>query len=84
MLSKKEKAATSAKVTASTHNQLYELYLNSTLASTIKFRELAANLLIGLQTQTLTVRQCRHGWQLFEVVLRQYYGVKTSGGFDNG
>ncbi len=81
MLSKKRRAVSDK--TTPTHNQLYELYLNPTLASTTKFRELAANLLIGLQTQTLTVRQCRHGWQFFEVLLRQYYEVKTSGGFEN-
>ena len=80
MLSEKRRGVSDK--TTPTHNQRNELYLNPTLASTT-FRELAANLLIGLQTQTLTVRQCRHGWQLFEVLLRQYYEVKTSGGFEN-
>ena len=75
---KRNRAA--APTTAPNNNQLHESYSVSVNTSTKKIRELAANLLIGLQTQALTVRQCRRGWQLFEVVLRQYYDLKISGG----
>lgn len=81
MLGKKRRAT--APTTAPKNKQLNESYQKPVSAST-KFRELAANLLFGLQAETLTAWQCRHGWKLFEVVLRQYYGSKTSGGLDNG
>jgi len=78
MLSQRNRAA--APTTAPNNNQLHESYSVSVNTSTKKFRELIANLLIGLQAETLTVRQCKQGWQLFEVVLRQYYDLKISGG----
>ena len=77
--SKKAAGLTAARTT----EQQHESYRKPASAST-KFRELAANLLIGLQTQTLTVRQYRNGWQLFETVLRQFYDLKTYGGLNNG
>jgi hypothetical protein len=80
MLSEKRRGVTRRKATAPKNNQLHESYSVSVNTSTKKSRELIATLLIGLQSQTLTVRQCRHGWQLFEAVLRQYYDLKISGG----
>lgn len=41
-----------------------------------ELRELIANLLIGLQSQTLTAQQRRQRWKCFEVLLRQYYDLK--------
>ena len=82
MLSQRNRAA--APTTAPNNNQLHESYSVSVNTSTKKIRELIANLLFGLQAETLTAQQCRHGWQLFEAVLRQYYDLNTSGGLDNG
>ena len=76
MLSGKIRAASDK--TTPKSNQLHESYSVSVNTST-KFRELAANLLFGLQAETLTVRQCKHGWLLFEAVLRQDCDLKISG-----
>ena len=78
MLSKRNRAA--APTTAQKNIQHNESYSVSVSTSTTKFSELAANLLFGLQSHALTVRQRKHGWQLFEVVLRQYYDLKLCGG----
>ncbi len=75
-----EKDGTAAAATAPKNNQRPEAYSTSMSTSTQKFRELVANLLINLQAQSLTVRQCRHGWQFFEVVFRQYVDLRISGG----
>ncbi len=74
MLSQRNRAA--APTTAPNNNQLYESYSVSVNTSTKKIRVLIAILLIGLQAETLTVRQCKHGWQLFEVPLVQYLMIK--------
>ncbi|MHC4637381.1 MAG: hypothetical protein ACYTBP_12415 [Planctomycetota bacterium] len=65
-----------APTTAHKNIQQHESYFVFMNTSTKNFRELIANLLIGLQTQTLTVQQYRHSWQLFEAILRQYVDLK--------
>ncbi len=79
MLSEKHKAVATLITTASTNNRHNESYRQGQNTSTKNLRELIANFLIGLQAQSFTVRQCRCGWQLFEVILRQYYDLKIPG-----
>ena len=69
-----------AALTATQNNNLQkQTYKRSAYVSTKKFLELTANLLIGLQAETLTAQQSKHGWQLFEVVLRHYIDLKIPG-----
>ena len=80
MLSIKQQAAASAKVTTQNYNPLEEAYHNSAPKSSGKLRENFAEqvtgLLVYLQNPLLNKAEHRQGWQLFESTLRQYLDLK--------
>ena len=77
-----EKERAAARTTAPIIEQHNGSYRKPAPLSKTNLKENLGLLLYHLQSP-LTKKQRRMSWQLFEVVLRQYYDVKTSGGLDN-
>ena len=82
MLDEKQRAAVQPATPRCGNDFKFNNTMRPTARSSENLQEQLGLLLYHLQNP-LTQRQCRMGWQLFEVVVRQYYDVKTSGGFEN-